>query len=127
MVTFFGEYTKQKNIKNDALPHKPNYVKRVLSGDLTFFCHAADYFSYLTNEKMLLQSSLFILFLSGIVAATIDASDAAVAYTLITYFVWNIHKLCAYKFSENRKKETEISVFYCCFLSSSSSVLSYCY
>lgn len=58
----FWEYKqKKKIIKNDALPHKPNCVEHVLSGDSTFF-HAADYFSYLTNEKMLLQSSLLFIF-----------------------------------------------------------------
>lgn len=60
-LPFLGIQTEKKIIKNDALPHKPNCVEHVLSGDSTFF-HAADYFSYLTNEKMLLQSSLLFIF-----------------------------------------------------------------
>lgn len=73
------------------VPHKPNYVEHVLSGDLTFF-HAADYFSYLTNEKYCYKVRFYSFSLSGIDAATvaiaIDASAAAAAttaYTLITY------------------------------------------
>lgn len=60
----FWEYAQEKwNIKNDAVPHKPNYVKRVLSGDLTFFIHAADYFSYLTNEKCCYKVHFYSLFI----------------------------------------------------------------
>lgn len=77
------------------VPHKPNYVKHVLSGDLTFF-HAADYFSYLTNEKCCYKVHFYSLFLSGIDAATAVAAAAiainaptavaaTTAFTLITY------------------------------------------
>lgn len=105
-LPFLGIQTEKKIIKNDALPHKPNCVEHVLSGDSTFF-HAADYFSYLTNEKMLLQSSLLFIFFY--LASSPPSMLRLLPHTVITYCME--HKLCAHNFSGNRKKRRKSSFY----------------